>query len=1065
MEKKYLLPQLKVEEPVVTNNHWENQEKIYDFLLKNLKLHYEPRSSIFDHGSNSFPHMFEHMLLFHSAFLNEEEFKEDHERAVLEWRACLAIMALQRIKNVKLDMVKVDLQNSQNTFLMAASYFSPDDSPVFNLSTWDFLYILCMDNEPIALVSPVTLICPAKQFRKKISSVRWISLEKRNGKEYLQFDFRGRGREYSNLKHWLVRLEKVLRKNPEGVGIDYAFKHTMEELNAYIKWVETQGTTEYGEEIQGNIYYSMNCSLRDDYKFFNSCCDFKVANSRFEFLKKRYQDDVFQPKMFLVVYDKNPDAMFRKDNLDKMDALFQQLPYIDGERIVMVKEPGGEHLPAYVLLPFRDSFVTELIRHRIRPEEMIESCRIEYVKSVEVIDVFIQIKGFPFFFEKRYSKADWQFLYGKELPDIYIWPKCQINDEKWKAYYLFTSGNGVVQVSVPESAERSGVGRNNLYIDRSDTFPSYIKFENQSVSGYLPIRADNKAMNENGGTATVFVHIGHCMTYVEILGENSGLIKFKIPRSLRIVGTGVYEKDAGCYFIPFKSYEDVKRKSLHDRRYFKNMLHSFRKSGNNLLKAYIRPMQDGQILFDEFVLESAVKNDAVSFFNFEYFLLQEKERRDVHLFIEEILLYVAEQVVCSGYAVMKVEYLYCVENDNEKLGDLQGLWENAFNWVKKWTGIEGHIKNAIGRMNEPEALAFTLYNHLYRNNYFVDYKLKGKEAQELYIGVDIGWSKTLVSLIDIENTNNISIDLVNHYWTQIDFAGRHISMLDDDGLLKYYIEILCILLSGVNDIDKIEGLDHELLEKLSKRNSHSAEKIDGREYYLGLFDVIAMRIEDEGFRTPPDVYNKEQKFNAFISVMTYNVFLLFLNIGYVIGKICNEKKMDINAISIFLTGNGTKFLKWVSNVKTNDLVCEKDGREFFISKTGHSLPEVVKIGSSIVAPSMEKVLCKIELLSESERLIDGYIFKQSSGKADKDAPHSSVPEIKNTKMSNTFRSNDGDVFCQMMADIRKDILDIHLEKSGGDGARGKSLVTEVILNEAKTTKEGLEKEFDKIQGK
>ena len=142
MGKKYLLPPLLDKIEIKSDACWEKFENPYDFLIKKIKLQNEPNTSIFEGGSNAVPHVYEQMILFHNAFLDEKH--PEHERAVIEWRSILILLALQRIQNIDISIEKVEFdENSENPFLRAATMFIPEDIPVFYQTTWDFLYIIC----------------------------------------------------------------------------------------------------------------------------------------------------------------------------------------------------------------------------------------------------------------------------------------------------------------------------------------------------------------------------------------------------------------------------------------------------------------------------------------------------------------------------------------------------------------------------------------------------------------------------------------------------------------------------------------------------------------------------------------------------------------------------------------------------------------------------------------------------------------------------------------------------------------------------------------------------------
>lgn len=1039
MRKKYLLPPLKTDEVVDSNNCWEERTKIYDYLLENLKLQYEPKSSIFENGSSSYPHIFEQMLLFHSAFLDRSD--PDHDRAIAEWRACLAILALPRIMNVKLDMIKVDFQNNKNAFLRAAASFCPEESPVFYLTTWDYIYVLCMDGEPIALLSPVTLICPAKQFRRRVKNLQWIKLGKEDGKEQFRFDFRGKGNEYSNLKFWLEQLKAKLKRNPDDIMTEDSYRWVMSKLDDYITWVSEEGTAEFGAILCDGIYYSMNSNFRKEYSFLNFCCDFQVSDPTLEFLKQRYRADVFQDRLLVILYDRTPDAMYQTENLYKLDMLFQQIVKVNGDRIVAVTEFGGEKLPIYILLPFRDNFAKELSDRHIDLEKILEECEVEYIQSQEEIHIVIQIKGFPYAFQKHYPEQKWKRLYGTELANIYFWPRCQINENKWKAYYAFYANVPDIGVSLLNATDslvgKAGVDlQKEMHVLRTRRFPMFIRYEFEGVSGYLPLAANDKALNENGGTATVFVHIGHSTTYVEIVGENIrtgsvGCLGFETPESLRVVGEKNLDGDIYGYFIPVK-----KQERTFPRRYFRNMFHSFWRSHGGTSYTEIRPMQDGQIIFDGSAFDHAVWMDSASFFQFEYDLMDEKDRKDVHLFLEEILLYVAHQVIQQGYTNMRLEYLHFLETKDNKLGELEGLWRNAFEWMKKWTGIDGYIGQSIGRMDEAEALGYLLCHCIYQNNSFHQEDFAAN-ASDLYVGVDIGWSKTLVCMFGIEGEEKDS-SLVRK-WTQIDFAGKDISMMDSTAVLPNYPEVLSILLRGSEKIGS-GGMADKLLLEFQRINNNPAEN---RRYYLGLFDMLAIKIEDAGFQIPSDVYNRKQQFRGFVEIMTYSIFLLFLDIGYEVGKMTLEKNCDKKKIHIFLSGNGSKFLKWVSNTKEIDEINETSGRENFICETKESLPEIVRKGFHIGA-NIEAEVCDIKLLSEREQLIDGCIFKNISELGKENI----LQQIPGWQGDGILRSSDAERFLDALNEVKQGFSEAIFQKNGWSGSqKGKNTVAEVIKNE------------------
>ena len=119
MGKKYLLPPLLEESEIKNDDCWEDFENPYEFLIKKMKLQNEPNTSIFEGGSNAVPHVYEQMILFHDAFFDEKHL--EHERAVIEWKSILILLAVQRIQNIDISLKKVEFnEQSENPFLRAA---------------------------------------------------------------------------------------------------------------------------------------------------------------------------------------------------------------------------------------------------------------------------------------------------------------------------------------------------------------------------------------------------------------------------------------------------------------------------------------------------------------------------------------------------------------------------------------------------------------------------------------------------------------------------------------------------------------------------------------------------------------------------------------------------------------------------------------------------------------------------------------------------------------------------------------------------------------------------------
>lgn len=1009
MGKKYLLPTLNKEEDVICDNCFEKIDEIYDFLLNRLRLHYEPNESVFDGGSNAMPHIYEQMLLFNEAFFDANH--PEHKRAIIEWRAVLAIMALQRVRNLKLEAVKVNLsENVTNPFLRAAASFKPEEEPVFYQTTWDFLYVLCIDETPIALFSPLTVVCPAKMFKQKINKLTWIKISKVNGKEELLFRFHGKENEYANLGAWLKMLEKNLKcSDSDHSNVSHFYKIVKNELKIYMQKYSQESDQEINTLFKKDIYDSINNSIRREYEFLNNCCDFSLDNPKMNFLIERYKDDIFQQKILVFVYDDKPDAMFERKNLPKIENIFDYVMEIDQRRIIQVSEPGGERLAAYALIPFKQSFVSELIENEITAEEFFEEYTVIYNQAEDRLEVNLGIKGFNYSFYKTYQSDKWERVYGKEFISTYLWPKEKINALDWKHYYTYIYKNySEIDVDIPnakssilyEPKTDSISKKGNFKLICTEEYPPYIRYSYKSVSGYLPIKANHVGMQDTGGTASVFIDIGHTSTYVTLLktfDENSGRmperINFRIPSSIRVTGEKGKDNSAKYNFIiPESEWSE----SYFE--YFRNIIYSFYLFTHIPNNYSVNAFEDGQIVFPNDFSSKILGDKAVNFIDFDYDCMKQETKRYAHIFVEQIVIYAIYETLLHQCSCIKINFLHCYEEEKEeeKIGQLEGLWKHALMIGKNWTGISTSFASSVEYMGEHEALTYYLYKKMMgqmRNQKAASFA----ETEDIFVSVDIGWRKTLVSHLYLDEKK----DYIAKY-AKISFGGYDISMVNSKFDFQRYNEILSILLTGSCEVN-VSSFAGKMIQEFS--NIYLNNKKDCEDYHYGLFDLIAMEIERNNFAVPPDVYNNMEEYRNFIKMITYNMLLLFLNIGYILGKMRRELKAEKKHIHIYLGGNGAKFLKWITNSKDYNIINEEnENKAFIIGTKGSGILDVVKNGFAICGTETDDLTCTIELVSKmKEQMTEGYIFSY-----EKAVPHFQPQYVENKicKEEQDFKVNE-----------------------------------------------------------
>ena len=1009
MNKKYLLPPLIEDNDINNDGCWENHDNPYDFLIKKMKLQNEPNVSIFEGGSNAVPHVFEQMILFHDAFLDEKH--PEHKRAVIEWKAILILLALQKTQNINISLKKVEFnKNTSNPFLSAAIMFLPEDLPVFYQTTWDFLYIICLKGKPVALVSPITLVCPSKQFMKKVSNgmeKTLIKLEKVNGEDKIFLTVEDKGLAYSNISAWLKNLKSKLSSfRPENSEVQRKAERVKKELDEFIQECNANIVNVLNIPFRENIYPIMNNSIRKEYEFLNFCCDFNVKNEKLEFLVHRYQEDIFEDNIAVLVKDKMPDTMWQLENIQVLEKIFPNTLTINGESVIFLKKYSGEKMAACILVPFKRKFVQELIEQHLVAEEFFEKFSAIYDVDSETIKVSLQVSEFEYIFDKVYSKEQWKYMYADDIPPVYFWPKAQMRVSNWSVYYIYAENNREIKLSVPlnkgniKYKDVTGEEEKVLFqLVGTDDFVSYLQFNNKEASGYLPIKIAYEGINSVGKTLEVFVDIGHTTTYINMVKKISDdeyeNIPFCIPNSLKVADNGK-KNDVASNFLS----EDGTWGQTRKVKYLKNMLHCFRDytlEGMNNEK--LCPFSTGQILFDAQAY-CGNNNAKISFFNFEYCNSDEMERRNVHTFMEQLLLYVAYQAKKIDCSYLKIHFLHDVQENSTCYGEIFGLWKNVLKLVKEWTGIKSTYSIDIDSLEEYKALAY--------RTYFNASKQKEISAENMYVGIDIGWKKALVASFKGVDFN--SQEPLMMYHSRIEYAGCDISLMKENVLavpefFNIYSELLSILLTG-----SMQYKENEEFGNLLKTFEKYCKGIDRQHnsYYQGIFDLIAIMIEERIGKVSTDIYNTMPEFRKFIGILTYNLFLLFLDIGCILGKVSKEINKKVNELYIYVGGNGAKFIRWILNLKEERMINEENCRNMFILGTDESILDIIKNGFKITTnpknlPNQIYIILSEE---EKEQLVKGFMFKESFriGEQNEVKQNNSIsyPKFEYEKIDNTF---------------------------------------------------------------
>lgn len=986
VNRKFLLPALDKESTTEMDGCWQDVSDAYDFLLKHLKPEYESVNSAFDGGTSAIPHMFEQVMLFEDAFFHKDN--PNHQRALAEWEAVFVIMALKRIKNIDLDLLKVDLiDETENPFLAAAYRMKPRTKPVLENTTWDFLYILLLGKEPIALFTPRTLVCPAKEFKKKISCLsEWLQITTVNGEESLQLKLGNKGTERIDIAGWLNKLNENIQV-AQIQEADTTTKFDIVEASLKSMIDKYSGGAEHipDPKVRKNIFPAISNNIRDEYSYLNFCCDFEIKDPKIEFLADKLPEDIFCEKLLLIQYEEAVIISQKKENGKKLKELVNQIMQIGQKMLIEVRGDGREMLPLFALVPLNESFVNELIEHDLGLEDILEEYDISFHKSKSTFELVMTIKNFPYSFTKIYAKDKYSFLYAKELPSLSVWPPKIMHSCNWNTYYLYISeGKETAEANVAACAKKeyeySPDGQDQkpqFKIVVTNQFPRYIQLVKAGVKGYIPVRRDNCLGQSGNGTLVIYADIGYTTSSLAIQNpenKDNGVappMQLNRPESLWILKNPEIQNCENCHFMPQGNGTD--QNALADERYyFKNVLNR-RKNYKVIPEVYgLEPLIDGYVPFYDSYIHNLEEKDNLSLINMQYKKLEEDERKGIHIFLEQVFLYAVEEAAEAGGEYFQLRFLHSEKGENNEFGELKNLMTDAFQKVLARAGAKNKGGTFVECIPESKALAYSVLKSVKVRNIE---DLKGAFKEEIHIGVDIGCGKTVTALWVPSG------EAYKYRYAEISFGGRNISFLDPGISFKQYKNILSVFLSEPYEMN-LDTENKKLPEKFSCY--YDSNNTEG-EYYENLFDIIAMKIEKGGFCVSPDIFNKKDEFRIFLKMMTYNFYLLFFQIGILIGTCYKEKLKDKKKVTLHLSGNGAKFLRWILNYKKFKTEIRKDNyAEMFIVPVKKTILDVMAEAAQLCTQeNNDSIQYSIKMEGNPKtKLLEGYMFLEHEVKTE-----------------------------------------------------------------------------------
>lgn len=210
-----MLPKLKEDSAVTPDKAaiWENER--FDFINKIVRS-LAVSSTIKDIGHiDSVPDVWARPLLFELALYDEQKITSQqfvkglHEKVRGEWRCLLAMLALKNIKRLDIKVETVVLGKGDSDLDRTLTMLAPKDSISPDIN-WETIYIFSVQDVPIAMTSPVTLVATAADYTTLLAgkiSEPWSS----DGKTLTDPLFWLTGGDLTVLYDWLSKLLESLK--------------------------------------------------------------------------------------------------------------------------------------------------------------------------------------------------------------------------------------------------------------------------------------------------------------------------------------------------------------------------------------------------------------------------------------------------------------------------------------------------------------------------------------------------------------------------------------------------------------------------------------------------------------------------------------------------------------------------------------------------------------------------------------------------------------------------------------------------------------------------------------
>ena len=173
----FLLPRLSADaaKPVQTGQ-WEHSEVLDQFLIRLADDIVVAKNENRTYSIDSIPDIWAKPLFFQMALYATSDAAHQnfdvnlHEKVQGEWRALLAMLALNDMRHLNLDIRAINLNsNGGNEFERMLVALAPKDSASGNVADWNDIYIIFYKDKSLAITSPTTLVATSADYSRSLA--------------------------------------------------------------------------------------------------------------------------------------------------------------------------------------------------------------------------------------------------------------------------------------------------------------------------------------------------------------------------------------------------------------------------------------------------------------------------------------------------------------------------------------------------------------------------------------------------------------------------------------------------------------------------------------------------------------------------------------------------------------------------------------------------------------------------------------------------------------------------------------------------------------------------------